>query len=160
MLSLLAAKHAGHPQADAALAQVYAKLGQHDKCRHHLLLALQRAPADPALLALAQPCKADPAAAAREPDPRLHPSELAQKLYAEAYSLIYGGTLSPSQRREFAKHLYAEAAALGLARAHTGLAAIYLYGESDRARCREHAQAAVDAGEKGQAVKLLAQCKL
>ena len=160
LLKLTIAKQRGQQGADAALAQVYLRLKQTDRCRHHTLLALQRAPQDSVLLDLATRCKAQPAQAKAEPDPRIDRADLANRLYAEAYAIIYGAGLSPALRRQLAKDLYGEAAQLGLGRAHTGLAAIYWFGESNRSKCHFHAVAAIALGEKGQALKLRDQCRL
>ncbi len=158
LLKLTIAKRRGHAGADAALAQVYWRLKQVDRCRHHALLALKAAPQDAAVIELGSRCKAQPGQAAAEPDPPIDGKDLANRLYAEAYSIIYGASLTPPLRRQLAKDLYQEAAQLGLGRAHTGLAAIYLFGESNHAKCLQHAQAAIQLGEKGQAVKLRDQC--
>lgn len=159
LLKLTIAKRRGLAGADAAMAQVYWRLKQVDRCRHHVLVALKAAEQDAALLELASRCKAEPAQARAEPDPPIEGKDLANRLYTEAYSIIYGAGLSPSMRRQLAKDLYLEATRLGLGRAHTGLAAIYLYGESNRAECLHHAQAAIQLGEKGLAIKLRDQCQ-
>lgn len=158
LLKLTIAKRQGQKGADAALAQAYLWLKQTDRCRHHSLLALKQAPQDAAVLDVASRCKAQASLAQAEPDPPIDSKDLANRLYAEAYSIIYGAGLPPALRRQLAKDLYSEAAQLGLGRAHVGLAAIYLYGESNRAKCLHHALAAIQLGEKGQAVKLRDQC--
>ena len=156
VLKLLQAKAAGDARADVALAETYALLGDKDKCRHHALVATARG--DAAAAPWLAKCGGDAAKAAAEADPPEDPKALNQRLYAEGYATIYNNKLTPSQRRRLAKDLYADAANRGLAKAHTGLATIYWYGESNRGKCRYHAELGLEGGDAA-AKKLLDLCK-
>ncbi len=159
LLRLLVAKEQRVPGADLALAQVNALANSLVQCRHYVLLALAAQPADPLAHALADQCHADPTAAAHEADDLPNAKDLSLRLYREGYSIIYGARHSPGERRTMAKTMYTLASERGYAKAHTGLAAIYWYGESDKVRCREHAQAALQGGSDAQAQHLLELCK-
>lgn len=159
ILKLLAAKRHGSAQADACLAEILAEVGPKARCRHHALLAVARDPSDSRSSELAVRCGGQPAQAKAEPDPPIDPKELARDLYAEAYAVIYGVRHSPAERRKMAKDLYQLSAELGYAKAHTGLAAIYLYGETNKVKCRAEAEVAVQLGDTGPAKKLIELCK-
>ncbi len=158
VLKLQVAKEQGHPHADLALAAVHAQAGSQALCRHYARLALAAHPADAAAGALVTQCHGQVADAAAEPVDPPDPKGLTQRLYREGYSIIYGARHSPSERRKMAKDLYLLAAARGYAKAHSGLAAIYWYGERDKAKCREHAQVALQAGPDSQAKQLMTLC--
>ncbi|MSQ81747.1 MAG: hypothetical protein EXR77_02380 [Myxococcales bacterium] len=159
ILKFLQAKEAGDRRADWHLAQAHFAAGHTAKCRHHALLALAKAASDTAANDLVVKCGGDPRQAARHADPAEDGKVLTQKLYAEGYAIIYGDTHTKAERRRMAKELYSDAAARGLAKGHTGLAQIYLFGETNRAKCYKHAQLAVVAGERGEAERLVAVCK-
>lgn len=141
------ALEAGDDRAHAALARLYAQLGQNGKCRPHALLALRAAPGELAMQELAQRCGATAGEHAVDAPPT--PAErlgLTSRLYQEATTIIYGARHKPAERREMAKDLYADAAHRGLAKAWLGLAKIHLLGELDRAGCRRDLAAYAAAG--------------
>lgn len=158
VLKFLQAKAEGDRRADGLLARAYQAAGQSARCRHHALLAYSAQPDDEEIAKAARSCGGDPTRASQEvPNPD-DTKGLGPRLHQEGYAIIYGDRHSKADRRRMAKEMYADAAARGVARGHTGLAQIYLYGETSKPRCLAHAQKAVAAGEKGEAERLVKAC--
>ena len=158
VLKFLQARADGDRRADGLLARAWQTAGQSARCRHHALLACAAQPGNPEAEQLARACGGDPTRAAQESANPEDTKNLGQRLYQEGYAIIYGDRHSKSVRRRMAKEMYADAAARGVARGYTGLAQIYLFGETNRARCLATAQKAVAAGERGEAERLVKLC--